>query len=96
MNNDGHKYSNGLYNGDDLSDSSWKNGQTYLAPLYLGYNNRGISHRIGYSGRFVQKYTQNYVHKRWVHCSRFEGYDNFFEGVFGQECLHNTNYLWGF
>ena len=96
MNNDGYRDSNGKHPGGDFEDSAWKNGQTYLTPLYIGYNDSGISHRIGYSGRFIQQATQNFVHKYVVGCPRFEGYDKLYRGIFSQRCISNSNYLWGF
>ena len=95
MNNDGRKDSNGLWHGPKEADSKWENGQTYLAPLYFGYNDGGITHRLGYSGRFVQHYTQNCVHDI-IKCPKFKGYDNLYRGIFSQRCISNSNYLWGF
>lgn len=96
LNNDGRKDSNGRHSNGKFKDSAWDNGQTYLAPIYLGYNDGCMTHRIGYSGKFIQQATQNFVHKKIVHCPRFEGYGNLYKGVFSQWCFHNNFYLWGF
>jgi hypothetical protein len=96
LNNDGYKDSNGEYLGSSFKDSAWKNGQTYLAPLYFGYNDGRMTHRIGYSGKFVQHATQNFVHRHIVGCPRFEGYDRLYKGIFSQMCIRDPYYLWGF
>lgn len=96
LNNDGYRDSNGKFTPDSFADSAWDNGQTYLAPIYFGYNDGCMTHRIGYSGKFVQQATQNFVHKHLVHCPRFEGYDNLYSGGFSQRCFQDNFNLWGF
>ena len=52
---------------------AWKDGQVWSAPFYVGLRQGNTVTRIGYSDKWVQDRTQNFIHKNFP-----PGYTNFF------------------
>ena len=57
--------------------TAWKNGKTYISPLYIGFRNGGFALRWGYSHPVFQDATQNFVHREGFLFLPF-GFQNYF------------------
>ena len=68
----------------DPNLSTWTNGRSYYAPLWIGYRHGNQVTRVGFSHPMVQNLTQNLVHKfKWLgHQNYYMMYDEFRTGGF--------------
>ncbi len=81
--------------------SSWKNGQTYFSPFYVGVKSGGNVYRLALSAPIVQDRTQNWVHRNGFfylpvgYQHFYTKYDNFKSGIFIYERKNQPFSLWG-
>ena len=81
--------------GSNLHDlGAWEKGEVYFAPLWIGYSNKYISYKFGYSHKYVQSLTQNFVHKYISPTSFFNRYDFFRAGGYFSIGRSNPLSLW--
>lgn len=73
---------------------AWNNGKVFEAPLWLGLRHGNHINRIGYSHRYIQSLTQNFVHKNIVKTPYFLNYNSFNEGIFMYSGYNNPFTLW--
>jgi hypothetical protein len=75
---------------------SWTNGIVYRAPAYIGYKSGYRVTKVGYSSRYIQDRTQN-----WVHRNLPGGYQHYYnkygtniEGWYNHSGYYNPFSLW--
>jgi RHS repeat-associated protein len=78
--------------------STWTYGETFSAPMWVGYRVGNQISRIGYSFPGSQDLQQNGIHK-WVSFGRqnfYTGYSNFRTGLYLNSGYYNPFFLWGY
>ncbi len=77
-------------------NGAWKKGQTYYAPGYVGIRQGNNITRFGYSNRWVQDRTQNFIHRNfWPGNQNFYNrYDYMYEGWSGYSGYYNPYTLY--
>ena len=81
---------------DGTELGTWKNGQVYSSPLWIGYRAGNTITRIGYSKSSFQDFQQNGIHK-WARFGRqnyYLDYDNFQSGSYYYNGYYNPFSLW--
>ena len=77
--------------------STWKNGQVFSAPVWIGYRRGNQIMRIGYSHKVFQDLQQNGIHGRtgFGNQNFYLNYDNFKTGGYFYSGYYNPLSLWG-
>ena len=77
--------------------SSWKEGRTFMSPLYVGYRLGNNVYRVGYSHSVFQDATQNTIHKYFPPGRQhyFADYSMFNQGLYLFQGPYNPFSLWG-
>ena len=79
---------------------AWVDGQTYSSPFYVGYRSGNNVVRFGYSHRYVQDRTQNWVHRNgffylpFGHQNYYNKYKHMYEGAYRYSGYYNPYSLW--
>ena len=89
---------------DGTRHGRWKNGQTYVSPLYFGIRQGNRIERIGYNHWKFQHATQNwFAHERgfarsglFGYADYFMDYDYFNNGIYSYSGYYNPYSIWGF
>lgn len=77
----------------DKSHESFKNGEVYYSPLWLGVASKDLIYRVGFNHPIVQNYTQNLVHSR-MSTPYYIDYRNKKLTPYGQFGTKNPYTLW--
>ena len=77
--------------------STWKNGQVFSAPVWIGYRRGNQITRIGYSHKVFQDLQQNGIHGRtgFGNQNFYLNYENFKTGGYFYSGYYNPLSLWG-
>ena len=77
--------------------STWKNGQVFSAPVWIGYRRGNQITRVGYSHEAFQDLQQNGIHGRtgFGNQNFYLNYDNFKAGGYFYSGYYNPLSLWG-
>lgn len=77
--------------------STWKNGQVFSAPVWIGYRRGNKITRVGYSHEAFQDLQQNGIHGRtgFGNQNFYLNYDNFKAGGYFYSGYYNPLSLWG-
>lgn len=74
---------------------AWNNGQSYFAPLWVGYKRGNEITRFGFSHPLVQNFTQNVAHRTKLGSQNYYlNYDNFKTGGYFYSGNYNPLSLW--
>ncbi len=76
--------------------STWLAGETFSAPIWLGYRVGNQISRIGYSFPASQDLQQNFIHKYLGRQHFYTGYNNFKTGFYLNSGYYNPFSLWGY
>ena len=71
-------------------------GLAFSAPIWIGVNHNNQTYRIGYSHRYVQSLTQNFVHKYITPTPFFTDYEYMREGIYTSFGKSNKLSILGF
>ena len=80
----------------DNKKGAWAKGLAFSAPIWIGVNHNNQTYRIGYSHRYVQSLTQNFVHKYITPTPFFTDYEYMREGIYTSFGKSNKLSIWGF
>ena len=69
---------------------TWKNGEIYRAPLWIGLKTGNMTYRYGFSHKYVQSLTQNFVHKYISKTAFFQGTNHFTGGLYSYFGTHSA------
>ncbi len=77
--------------------STWKNGQVFSAPIWIGYRRGNQVTRVGFSHKVFQDLQQNGIHGRtkFGHQNFYLNYENFETGGYYYSGYYNPLSLWG-
>lgn len=77
--------------------STWKNGQVFSAPVWVGYRRGNQITRVGYSHKVFQDLQQNGIHGRtgFGNQNFYLNYENFKAGGYFYSGYYNPLSLWG-
>ena len=73
---------------------AWANGKVFESPLWFGIRQGNTIHRLGYSHRYVQTLTQNFVHRNIAKTPYFIDYNSFHKGIYVYSGYANPFTLW--
>jgi len=76
--------------------STWTWGETFSAPVWIGYKYGNQIYRAGYSFRGAQDFQQNFIHKYVGRQNFYTGYNNFKSGFYSYSGYYNPFSLWGY
>ena len=76
--------------------STWTWGETFSAPVWVGYRQGNQIQRVGYSFRGAQDFQQNGIHKYIGRQNFYTGYNNFKSGFYSYSGYYNPFSLWGY
>lgn len=75
--------------GLNKAKKAWVNGKVYSAPFWVGYRHGNQILRVGYSSKYVQALTQNFVHHYLVHTPDFTDYRTMYQGLYMYSGYYN-------
>lgn len=75
---------------------AWTSGETFSAPVWIGYRQGNQINRVGYSFNAAQDFQQNGVHKYIGRQQYYLGYNNFKSGFYSYSGYRNLLSLWGY
>ncbi len=79
--------------------TTWKSGQVFAAPLYLGYRYNNKISRFGLSEPWIQDFQQNGIHQSPFtpgNQNYYLDYDYFNRGIYMYGGFYNPHSLYGF
>ena len=82
--------------GINKKKGAWDNGKVFSAPLWVGYKHNNQITRIGYSSKYVQALTQNFVHHKITPTPDFTDYQNMYVGFYSFYGYDNPISLWNY
>ncbi|MDE6099800.1 MAG: hypothetical protein K2G01_02040 [Paramuribaculum sp.] len=77
-------------------NGTYKEGQAYMSPIWIGIRQGNQIHRLGYSHKYNQILTQNFVHKFVTGDPYFKHRKNFVNGVYTSQSSINSFSPWNY